>query len=61
MFLPCLDGDVAAAPPSSAGLRVALERLAVLNERIATQPDVRDRLEAALRNRRYATGAQARE
>ncbi|THA76151.1 MerR family transcriptional regulator [Streptomyces sp. A0642] len=35
VFLPCLDGDVAAAPPSDKGLRVAWERLAVLNERIA--------------------------
>jgi DNA-binding transcriptional MerR regulator len=48
VFLPCLDGDVAAAPPSDTGLRVALERLAVLNERIAAQTDARDRLEAAL-------------
>ena len=51
VFLPCLDGDVAAAPPSNTGLRVALERLAVLNERIAAQTDARDRLEAALRER----------
>jgi DNA-binding transcriptional MerR regulator len=49
VFLPCLDGDVATAPASNAGLRVALERLAVLNERIAAQTDARDRLEAALR------------
>ncbi|RKE16969.1 MerR family transcriptional regulator [Streptomyces sp. TLI_171] len=51
VFLPCLDGDVAAAPPSDRGLRVALDRLAVLNERIAAQTEVRDRLEAALRHR----------
>ncbi|MEV7213387.1 MerR family transcriptional regulator [Kitasatospora cineracea] len=51
VFLPCLDGDVAAAPPSDKGLRVALERLAVLNERIAAQTEARDRLEAALRER----------
>ncbi|MDG6106231.1 MerR family transcriptional regulator [Dactylosporangium aurantiacum] len=51
VFLPCLDGDVAAAPPSDTGLRVALARLAVLNERIAAQADARDRLEAALRER----------
>lgn len=50
VFLPCLDGDVAAAPPSDKGLRVALERLAVLNERIAVQTEARDRLEAALRH-----------
>ncbi|MFF4033918.1 MerR family transcriptional regulator [Streptomyces sviceus] len=48
-FLPCLDGDVAAAPPSEKGLPVASERLAVLNERIAAQTEDLDRLEAALR------------
>ncbi|KLL10606.1 MULTISPECIES: MerR family transcriptional regulator [Protofrankia] len=57
VFLPCLDGDVAAAPPSEKGLRVALERLAVLNERIAAQTEARDRLEAALR---YKTGGRIR-
>ncbi|WP_406841132.1 MerR family transcriptional regulator [Streptomyces sp. AHU1] len=51
VFLPCLDGDVAAAPPSAKGLRVALERLAIIDERIAAQTEVRDRLEAALRER----------
>ncbi|EDY66492.2 MerR-family transcriptional regulator [Streptomyces pristinaespiralis ATCC 25486] len=51
VFLPCLDGDVAAAPPSGKGLRVALERLAILNERIAVQTEARDRLEAALREK----------
>lgn len=51
VFLPCLDGSVAAAPPSDKGLRVALERLAVLNERIAAQTEARDRLEAALRKK----------
>ncbi|WP_404963104.1 MerR family transcriptional regulator [Streptomyces sp. 147326] len=51
VFLPCLDGDVAAAPPSDKGLRVARERLAVLNERIAAQIRARDRLETALRDR----------
>ncbi|MEV4140498.1 MerR family transcriptional regulator [Dactylosporangium sp. NPDC049742] len=50
VFLPCLDGDVAAAPPSPTGLRVAHDRLAILNERIAAQTDARDRLAAALRN-----------
>jgi DNA-binding transcriptional MerR regulator len=53
VFLPCLEGDVAAAPPSDKGLRVALERLTVLNERIAAQTEARDRLEAAVRQ---ATG-----
>ncbi|MEV6265223.1 MerR family transcriptional regulator [Streptomyces sp. NPDC051784] len=57
VFLPCLDGDVAAARPSNKGLRVALERLAVLNERIATQTEARDRLEAALQQ---ATGGRIR-
>lgn len=50
-FLPCLDGDVAAVPPSDKGLRIALERLAILNERIATQTEARDRLEKALREK----------
>ncbi|WNM37705.1 MerR family transcriptional regulator [Micromonospora halotolerans] len=50
VFLPCLDGDVAAAPPSPAGLRVGRERLAVLDARIAAQLAVRDRLAAALRD-----------
>jgi DNA-binding transcriptional MerR regulator len=49
VFLPCLDGDMAAAPPSDKGLRVASARLAVLNERIAAQAAARDRLAAALR------------
>lgn len=49
VFLPCLDGDVAAAPPSDGGLRVAARRLAVLDARIAAQSEVRDRLAAALR------------
>ncbi|MEU5115646.1 MerR family transcriptional regulator [Streptomyces longwoodensis] len=49
VFLPCLDGDVAAAPPSDKGLQVALERLAVLDRRIAAQTEARDRLAAALR------------
>lgn len=50
VFLPCLDGDVAAGPPSNQALRVARERLAVLDERIAAQTEARDRLEAALRS-----------
>lgn len=55
VFLPCLDGNVAAAPPSEQGLRVASERLAVLNDRIAAQTEARDRLAAALRQ---ATGGR---
>jgi hypothetical protein len=46
---PCLDGDMTTAPPSDKGIRVAAERLAVLDERIAAQSAVRDRLQAALR------------
>ncbi|MBB1245884.1 MerR family transcriptional regulator [Streptomyces durbertensis] len=48
-FLPCLDGDVAAAPPSPAGLEVARRRLAVLDARLAEQLAARERLVAALR------------
>ncbi|MFG2628250.1 MerR family transcriptional regulator [Streptomyces sp. NPDC048473] len=48
VFLPCLDGDVAAAPPSARGLQIAWERLAVLDGRIAAQTEARDRLAAAL-------------
>ncbi|MBT1188105.1 MerR family transcriptional regulator [Streptomyces sp. CJ_13] len=57
VFLPCLDGDVAAAPPSDRGLRVAQERLTVLNRRIAAQTEARDRLETALRQ---AAGGRVR-
>ncbi|MFC6983885.1 MerR family transcriptional regulator [Streptomyces cirratus] len=56
VFLPCLDGDVAAAPPSDRGLRVARERLAVLDERIAAQTGARDRLATALRQHARAAG-----
>ncbi|GAA4136567.1 MerR family transcriptional regulator [Actinomadura keratinilytica] len=55
-FSACLDGDVMAAPPSEQGLRIAFERLAVLDARIAAQIAVRDRLAAALR---AATGGKA--
>ncbi|MFC5155949.1 MerR family transcriptional regulator [Streptomyces amakusaensis] len=50
-FLPCLDGDMSTAPPSESGLRVAVERLTVLNDRIAAQTEARDRLKAALDRR----------
>ncbi|MFE5949631.1 hypothetical protein ACFQ7G_04475 [Streptomyces massasporeus] len=75
MFLPCavrLDGDVAAGPASEKGLRVAADRLAALEARIAAQVAVRDRLATALRRAgvgapasaaappHQATGAQAR-
>ncbi|MFF3940992.1 MerR family transcriptional regulator [Streptomyces phaeofaciens] len=58
-FLPCLDGDVTAVPPSDKGLRVASERLAVLDERIAAQTVIRDRLDRALR-RASGTVGEAR-
>ncbi|MFI6843125.1 MerR family transcriptional regulator [Kitasatospora sp. NBC_00085] len=48
LFLPCLDGDVLAKPPSPAALRIARERLSVLERRIAAQSEARDRLVAAL-------------
>ncbi|MFG2951324.1 MerR family transcriptional regulator [Streptomyces adustus] len=51
VFLPCLDGDVAGTPPSDKGLRVAWQRLAVLDERIATRTEARDRLAAAPRRK----------
>lgn len=49
VFLPCLDGDMTAGPASGKVLRVALERLAVIDERIAAQQAVRERLADALR------------
>lgn len=48
VFLPCLDRDVTASPPTGRTLEVALRRLAVMEERIAAQVAVRDRLAAAL-------------
>ncbi|MFJ8160765.1 MerR family transcriptional regulator [Streptomyces sp. NPDC096136] len=48
VFLPCLDGDVAAGPPSPEGLAVARRRLAVLEARIAVQAAARDRLREVL-------------
>ncbi|MFH8798091.1 MerR family transcriptional regulator [Streptomyces sp. NPDC017936] len=57
VFLPCLDADMTTAPPSDKGIQVAVERLAVLDERIAAQSAVRDRLRAALRR---ATGERIR-
>ncbi|MFD7977689.1 MerR family transcriptional regulator [Streptomyces sp. NPDC059071] len=47
-FASCLDGDVPATRPSVGGLRIARERLAVLDARIAAQTEARDRLAAAL-------------
>lgn len=51
-FRPCLDGDMSSAPPSARGLRIARDRLAVLEARIAAQTEARDRLAAALRGSR---------
>jgi DNA-binding transcriptional MerR regulator len=47
-FGPCMDGDMSTAAPGPAGLRIARERLAVLEARIAAQIEARDRLAAAL-------------
>jgi DNA-binding transcriptional MerR regulator len=47
-FRACLDGDVAAAPPSEPLLQVARRRLRVLDERLATLAGARDRLAAQL-------------
>ncbi|MCX5201926.1 MerR family transcriptional regulator [Streptomyces sp. NBC_00237] len=47
-FAPCLDGDVLAAAPSEAKLRIARDRLAVLDARIAAQTEARDKLAEAL-------------
>jgi DNA-binding transcriptional MerR regulator len=48
-FLPCLDGEVGPGRASARGLRIARDRLAVLDARIAAQTEVRERLAAALR------------
>lgn len=48
-FQSCLDGDVVATSPSPQGLRIARERLGVLEARIAAQTETRDRLAASLR------------
>ncbi|WP_369359505.1 MerR family transcriptional regulator [Streptomyces sp. cg2] len=47
-FRGCLDGDLSTAPPSPEGLRIARERLAVIDRRIAAQTAARDRLARAL-------------
>ncbi|MEU3523869.1 MerR family transcriptional regulator [Streptomyces sp. NPDC038707] len=49
VFLPCLDGDITAGPASAKALRVARDRLAVLDARIAAQTELRNRLATALR------------
>lgn len=47
-FGPCLDGDVLGAPPSDGALRIARDRLAVLDARIAAQTAARERLARTL-------------
>ncbi|WP_406094183.1 MerR family transcriptional regulator [Kitasatospora purpeofusca] len=46
-FLGCLDQE-AFGPPSAGALRIARDRLAVLERRIAAQAETRDRLAAAI-------------
>lgn len=59
-FSVCLDGDVAASPPSERGLRTARDRLAVLDARIAAQTEARDRLATALAQAAEGRSAPAR-
>jgi DNA-binding transcriptional MerR regulator len=47
-FQACLDGDMSTAQPSPRGLRIARDRLAVLEARISAQTEARDRLATAL-------------
>ncbi|MFG2141106.1 MerR family transcriptional regulator [Streptomyces sp. NPDC048650] len=47
-FTHCLDGDMTTVEPSPEGLRIARERLAVIDARIAAQTAARDRLARAL-------------
>ncbi|MET9398392.1 MerR family transcriptional regulator [Kitasatospora sp. NPDC002965] len=56
-FLGCLDRD-AFGPPSAGALRIARERLAVLERRIAAQHEARDRLVAAIAAAEAETLAQ---
>ncbi|MFI8853379.1 MerR family transcriptional regulator [Streptomyces sp. NPDC053499] len=56
-FAPCLDGDMTTVQPSPEGLRIAEERLAVLEARIAAQTEIRDRLRHALRGAKVRTVA----
>ncbi|MCX3063880.1 MerR family transcriptional regulator [Streptomyces beihaiensis] len=48
VFLPCLDGDMLAKGPSAGFYRIARERLAVIDRRIAAQVAARDRLAEVL-------------
>ncbi|MEU3840923.1 MerR family transcriptional regulator [Streptomyces sp. NPDC028635] len=57
VFLPCLDADVTASAPTGRTLEVALRRLRAMDERIAAQIAVRDRLAGALDR---ATGGRVR-
>ncbi|WP_110944591.1 MerR family transcriptional regulator [Streptomyces niger] len=47
-FAGCLDGDMTTAQPSPVGLRIARERLALIDARLAAQTAARDRLARAL-------------
>ncbi|WP_078894337.1 MerR family transcriptional regulator [Streptomyces sp. CT34] len=59
-FRACLDGDMTTAPPSPEGLRIARERLAVIDARIAAQTAARDRLARALEAVPAASGVRDR-
>ncbi len=54
-FLGCLDQE-AFGPPSAGALRIARDRLAVLERRIAAQAETRDRLAAAIAGAEAAAG-----
>ncbi|WP_406197096.1 MerR family transcriptional regulator [Kitasatospora sp. NBC_01560] len=58
-FLPCLDGDLLAGPPAAGALRLARDRLAVMERRIALQAEARGRLAAALAAAEAAVTAAA--
>ncbi|MFD9903212.1 MerR family transcriptional regulator [Streptomyces sp. NPDC059063] len=47
-FVSCLDGDITSVPPSPTALRLAEQRLAVIDARIAAQIEARDRLARVL-------------
>lgn len=47
-FQLCLDGDMSTVRPSARGLRIARDRLAVLDARITAQTEARNRLASAL-------------
>ncbi|WP_078969673.1 MerR family transcriptional regulator [Streptomyces natalensis] len=47
-FTSCLDGDMPASRPSPQGLRIARERLEIIDARIAAQTEARNRLAGLL-------------